>query len=342
MTSPQATREIAAALHAGARTARDGNLYWDRPVLLGPHLYAGTTGIALFFAAAWNVLGDKTFRDTALRAIAPLRADLHADHPRPLRQPIGGLTGIGSLVYALVRIGDLLGEDTLADDARRAAALLLPGRTDTPEEHDVMIGAAGAVLALLALDARHPDPLPGGERPLDLARHYGRRLDAADSWRIAETFAAAGFCHGRAGIDTALARLGARTGDPRPRYKDLPRSWCKGAAGIALAHLDRPELAAPLLEAAAAPVLSDTDDLCCGTCGRIDVLVHAATTLREPRHLDQAADLTDRMLARARRNARYALRITGDPRLFPGLAGIGYTLTRLHAPDRVPCVVALA
>ncbi|MEU8899909.1 lanthionine synthetase LanC family protein [Nocardia sp. NPDC048505] len=361
-----ATVAIADALLGAARVGRDSGLHWcypdtgAGPTALGPHLFAGSSGIAVFFAALSKVDDTGRYREAGLRTIAALRADLRAitadpARARRLEQPIGGLTGLGSLVYALVRIGDLLGDDSLLDDAQRAATLLTTDRLTATEAHDVMTGSAGAVLALLALAERRPEPVHGGERPMDLALRCAERLAGSEGWTTAKGPAAAGFCHGRAGIRAALARLAERTGHGAPALlaAEMPHaeawrhSWCKGAAGIALGCLampgDRP-IPAEALDLAAAPTLSGTDDLCCGNSGRIDVLVYAGIRLDRPDYLDRAARLAAEMMRRAQAQGGYSFKSAAgglDPRLFPGLAGIGYALSRLQAAERVPCVTAM-
>lgn len=389
----RAALDIAEVLRANARVTRDGSIYWCHPsqpspslhpVLLGPHLYAGTTGIALFFAAISSVCGGDGFRDISLRAIAPLRADLRKisadpDRAQRLQQPIGGLAGLGSVIYALVRIGDLLGDASIADDAHLAATMLIPDRIAADEKLDVMVGSAGAVLALLALDERRPVKVLSGEPPIELALRCARRLLQSEEWATSKGPAADGFCHGRAGICTALVKLYERTGRQQlwrvlqrllasdhalssslERHQaallnnHFPHSWCKGAAGIALGHIalikirSHPRMreeAISLLEITGAPTLSETDDLCCGSCGRVDVLIHAASMLQEPAYLDRAAHLASSVLERAQHQGRYSLKLEQDAgvdlRLFPGIAGVGYSLVRLLAADSIPCVVAM-
>ncbi|WP_141585381.1 lanthionine synthetase LanC family protein [Actinomadura sp. WMMA1423] len=390
----RATMEIAEVLRANARVTSDGSMYWRhpsrpspslQPLPVGPHLYAGATGIALFFAAMWSVHGGDDLRDISLRTIAPLRADIREisvdrERVRRLHQPIGGLTGLGSVIYALVRIGDLLRDETIADDAQLATAMLTSDHIAADQKLDVMVGSAGAVLALLALAERRPGEALNGEPPVELALRCARHLLHNDRWITSKSRGAEGFCHGRAGIRTALAKLYQKTGHHQlcevlqrclsfdgshlpplddgqrvaPPTAPSRRSWCKGGAGIALGRMAlnkiRPGLSRTsdlisLLEDTATPSLSDTDDLCCGNFGRVDVLVHAANVLREPTYLGKALDLTSRVLERAQRQGRYSLRFDQsagvDLRLFPGIAGIGYSLARLQATSTIPCVVAM-
>src|SRR6478672_9794134 len=75
-------------------------------VQLGPQLFDGTMGIALFLAAAGRFTGRRQYSDSALETIAPLRRKLGelVENPQRtggLRLAVGGLIGIGSFVYGL-------------------------------------------------------------------------------------------------------------------------------------------------------------------------------------------------------------------------------------------------
>jgi len=385
----EAIQEIAKTIHRHARRARDGNIYWQHPVSplgslrpghIGPHLYPGTVGIAFFFAAAARVLGEGDLHDLALHAILPLRREVRELAQDPLRagdlrHPIGGLTGLGSLVYGLTRLGDLLDDASLFEDAQAASALITPDRIARDESLDVMLGVAGAILGLLALDERLPGRNLNGTTPLELAAHCARHL-------VAKLHPLpSGFCHGVAGIASALARLAARTGesewqDVAERSLECERAlyvpaqgnwklteagepqlfnrWCKGAPGIALGRLSmrevcdspllREEISNGLATTRALP-LSETDDLCCGNAGRVDVLVQAYRELGDRACLRAARRLADGMLERARENGWYCLKLRGeiilDLRLFSGLAGVGYALLRLATTGGLPCVLAM-
>ena len=401
----EAVQGIADTLRGHASHARDGNIYWRhpvdpvgppiRPAPLGPHLYPGTVGIAFFLAAAARVLAEDGLRALSLQAILPLRREIReiARDPvrtKDIRHPIGGLTGLGSLVYALTRIGDLLEDCSLFEDAQAAAALITPDRIAADCSLDVMLGSAGAILGLLALDERLPGENLNRVTPLELAVQCARHLVAKrySSHRFATLWLTpagdsvpSGFCHGVAGIASALARLAERVHQPELReiaeqsleyeralYVPAQRtwkiteageprivnSWCKGAPGIALGRLCMRKVCSdPLLdeeisnalETTGALPLSETDDLCCGNAGRVDVLVQAYRESGDPVRLKAARRLADGFLKRARRNGCYSLQLHGeivlDPRLFSGLAGIGYSLLRLSATDLVPCVLAM-
>jgi lantibiotic modifying enzyme len=388
----EAVAQIAEVLRTHARTARDGAVYWCHPTQstglfqptpLGPHLFAGTLGNVLFFVALARVLEKNDYQELSLRALSPLRSEIRSvvgdpARARKIQQPLGGLSGLGSLVYGMVRIGDLLEDPSLSEDAHLASALLTGDRIDSDENLDVMTGSAGALLALLALDQRRPEANLNGATPLELASICAHHLLRSHPILLAsgEDRAAIqppfwrGFCHGTAGICTALLRLYARTRQPelwsaaqriftverradRDSYAGVPNSWCKGAPGIALCRIEAlglstdrllDEEASAALEVTSAPTLEDSDDLCCGNSGRLDTLVQASRKREEPARLQQAFELANRVLERERRNARYSQRLAPehglDLRFFPGLAGIGYSLLRLLVPE-LPCVLAM-
>jgi len=239
---------------------------------LGPALYDGSCGVALFLAALEHVTANPRWREIALGAIQSVRRDLR-DDPRRLADifGIGGGTGLGSIVYAFVRIGRLLADATLIDDAARAAAQITAERIEAAQSPDVLTGTAGALLGLLALHDVTAD-----EHLLEQARACGQRLIAhrvaarsgLRTWRNPGMRPLVGFSHGAAGIAYALLRLHAVAPDSalpeaaleavayeatmfRPEagnWIDLRHctedgepvfraAWCSGAAGIALARL---------------------------------------------------------------------------------------------------------
>lgn len=275
---------IGGELRARAVERPDGTLTWMAPSMSGParpmdpHLYAGTCGMALFFAALDHARGTDEHAETVRRTLAPLRrtlAGLHADAARAagLRPAVGGIVGIGSWIYALARAGTWLGDEAMVRDAHAATQLLTPERIAADDELDVVKGSAGTILALLALDGIAPWPNAAGETPLSLAARCGAHLLACRTaspagpraWVCPGAGLLTGFAHGASGIGYALLRLFARTGDPALRDAALegfayertlhlpdegdwwdPRwgrplrqnAWCYGAPGMLLARAE--------------------------------------------------------------------------------------------------------
>jgi lantibiotic modifying enzyme len=245
---------------------------------LGPDLYEGASGVALFLAEVGARLDDGDIRATALGAIR-LALD-HADRLAPDVRD-GLYAGPIGIAYAAARIAGLLeAQDVLA----RARELLAVWRRDTPRSpsSDVMTGCAGAVTGLVALSGMVDEPWL-----VDTAVQVGDELIArADAGREGWSWAApgrrsmhnlCGYAHGAAGIGHALAELSAVSGDARfreaairafdyerswlePRsgaWADLrgigrrvgreapvpaANSWCNGAPGIALSRMRSAEL----------------------------------------------------------------------------------------------------
>ena len=240
---------------------------------LGPDLYAGTSGIALFMAELAVLTGNSEVRRTAFGAIRHALARFRDVSPAKRFGLYAGLIGIAC---AAARIGAILGEDSL----RASAAQLLTGLRQTNRtgrEFDLIAGKAGAIIGLLRLRYYLGDAIQ-----INLARQLGDGLlraaeysAAGCSWR-SHTFRyphnLLGFSHGTAGVAYALFELYHETKEAgylraaedalsyerrlfnsdvgnwpdfreesqRPNRKS-PLSyktfWCHGAAGIALSRL---------------------------------------------------------------------------------------------------------
>src|SRR5262249_38089898 len=72
-------------------------------VCLGPELYNGVSGIAVFLAAHAAVTGHKPSAELALAGLAKLRRNLKGRNAARMARSlgIGGAVGLGSIVYAL-------------------------------------------------------------------------------------------------------------------------------------------------------------------------------------------------------------------------------------------------
>ncbi|HEV7507432.1 MAG TPA: type 2 lanthipeptide synthetase LanM [Thermoanaerobaculia bacterium] len=283
----EVARELAAEIHRRRLFAKDGSTAWlgpwnpppDQPVKLspvGPHLYGGTLGIALFLAALDHVDGTGEHRELCLEALGPLRqrlTGLAADPERAqaAKMGIGGMVGLGGFAYSLWKVGGWLRDPTLLVEARALLALFSPERIEAASSSDVISGLAGAILVLLALTSPEAEvePEPAIATAELCARQLAARLHEAEGrpagWTTLPGFPPlSGFGHGAGGIAHALLRLYARTGrsehqelalkglafertlySPAHRnWRDARRpgdqfmtSWCHGAPGIALGRI---------------------------------------------------------------------------------------------------------
>lgn len=226
-----AARRLAQQLEAAAVHGPDGHPGWiglrylggaDRFQLepLGDNLYDGACGVALFFAALARADGDAHAATMARDALAPLRGLLQrTDDPAVVaaltEHGIGGMAGVGSLVYALTRVGSLTDDATLLDDAQAAALLIHPEPIAADGSFDVVSGAAGAILALLALYGDTAD----GSVLAQVVRCGRHLLESRSAWGAGRAWISSdedrpltGFSHGAAGIAYSLVRLHTATG----------------------------------------------------------------------------------------------------------------------------------
>jgi lantibiotic modifying enzyme len=184
----------------------------------GPDLYSGTSGIGLLLSelAAFN--NERVFRRTAEAAAAQAISRLD-DIPVSMR--LGFYSGHSGIAYALVRIGERLGNPSLV--ARGLELFDDLTRLDVNEQGiDVISGVAGAIPSLLLMHKKFSK-----QSLLDLALRCATRLeqtaqqsDAGLSWRTIEPTTPqqpnlTGFSHGTAGIAWAMLELAQATGEKR-------------------------------------------------------------------------------------------------------------------------------
>lgn len=242
---------------------------------MGPDLYTGTAGIALFLARLYRATGEKMFRSTAEAAANHSLSRLD-DVPAATNASLYlGRTGIA---YALTEAGEAIGNENLV---KKGLEVLKPlGKEDFGDQGlDVVAGSAGTIPGLLSIYDRHAKPflldtaVRHGERLLKAARTNG----TGSSWDTLGTAAAenqlTGFSHGTAGIAWALFELFRHTGEIKfraaaeqgvnyerhhynpeqgnwPDFRGLhdntspgagmvvyPVAWCHGAVGIGLSRL---------------------------------------------------------------------------------------------------------
>ncbi|MCH9648899.1 MAG: hypothetical protein K0U98_11725 [Deltaproteobacteria bacterium] len=249
---------------------------------LGPDLYGGTSGIALFLNQLYRATGDSSFLLTAMGAIrqAYSRRDDVIDEHR-----LGLYSGSTGIAWACVEVA------ATAKNGRwleRGLDLLSECTAEEPvggHGLDVVSGAAGVIPVLLNCGLRFQR-----EDLLKRASELGDRLLAvarprAEGWSwntlgISEDLGQpdlTGFSHGAGGIAWALLELWRETGEERflvgarqgiryeqswfdaeqenwPDFRDSPQAaekeshrrcasvWCHGAPGIGLARLRAFEL----------------------------------------------------------------------------------------------------
>jgi lantibiotic biosynthesis protein len=325
-------------------------------------LYAGTAGVGLFLAELAAACADREVARTARGALRHAKARVRDVDPRLGLSVYDGTLGVA---IALLRSGDVLDDQELveAGEALAADACASP----SPPGRDLLHGAAGAVLGLLALDARLEEPSRAPR-----ARALAAALLDAD-------LPLTGLAHGRSGLGLALvAADGARlrrkglrvladegaeyveADDGWPDLRDpdgavaagapppFATAWCHGAPGIALARIRALELVPgdPALEgdarralrasewptAAAAEGIGADFCLCHGLAGNAWVLLEGSEALRDERLARTAHGVGDAGVETYHRHGLPWPCGPGQappPGLLVGMAGIGLFYMRL-------------
>ncbi|KYC43072.1 Lanthionine synthetase C family protein [Scytonema hofmannii PCC 7110] len=319
--------------------------------VLGYHLYDGSCGIALFLAALWTVTKDNQYRSLALKGLQPLRQyleNLSPEKPTELTESvnIGACVGLGSIIYALVQISNLLDEPTLLDNAKQVASLITTEIISKDQELNISSGSAGAILSFLALHKATGEAMYL-ELAITCGNHILKQEIASDvgikTWDTAEKKLLAGFSHGASGIAYALLRLyditlagsfflGAKEAIAYERSLFVPEAgnwmglsdtnnsfttgWNHGAAGIVLARLgslavlDTSEIRQEVeigLNTTQKSSFDRVDRLCCGNFGIIDILLEASNRLSRPSLLKDAQQRAASVVSKAQQNGSFYL-----------------------------------
>lgn len=238
--------------------------------VLGPSLYSGHLGIALFINSLGRALGQEgNFYVSESGRIMNEYLDNMTDSEdrnflmRWWRDQNPGLSGSGGAILSLCLFAKH--NPGLAPRIDQAITSLINAltfdRLDEDMHLDIISGVAGLIGPLLMVHS---------ERSIELAKKAGDRLvemqETNGGWRVGNGKILTGFSHGAAGIIAALSRLYAATGILRyanaaekglafersvynaqmKNWPDLrydsgnPKfaiSWCHGAPGIALSRL---------------------------------------------------------------------------------------------------------
>src|SRR5271157_4471905 len=310
---------IAQQIRRAARSFREGVswntlAYYDAAQRwqlepMTPRFYDGLCGVALFLAAVQKLVGEPDLTALARSALATVvRESVRPDYVWVLFEPgIGAGVGQSSVIYALVRASEFLGEEEWLHHARRFAEMLDAEHIAADRKFDLLSGAAGAALALLALyrATRLPEILDKavlcGEH---LLQHRSESRQGPRAWKTLGEKMLTGFSHGAAGIAYALLKLYEATGEssfreaaveaeayetsvflpeasnwPDFRYPPTEHgylhmtTWCHGAPGIALSRLaalpilDTPQVRQGICHGLGATRLAGTQGLDTVCCG---------------------------------------------------------------------------
>jgi len=259
-------------------TASWVTLKWHRTTevaqisVMDDDIYNGTSGLAIFLSAYASHTKDSHVRNLALAALAGTRYLIRSGYiARWARTAgIGGLTGLGSLVYGFSVVAQNLGDDECLNDAVKCSEFLTPELVSADRVLDLLGGSAGCALALLKLYS-----LTGNARCLEKAILCGehilktpRRFRAERSlWSgvYAGDSPLNGMSHGASGFAAAFYKLAYYTSrddflkagneciafedhffdKSKNNWPDFRRAgdvrwtcqWCHGACGVGLSRL---------------------------------------------------------------------------------------------------------
>ncbi|WP_132057068.1 type 2 lanthipeptide synthetase LanM [Halorussus amylolyticus] len=348
---------IADLLDETATRYSDGSLRWAEfarssptdhvlPREPGLGLYEGYAGVGVFLAAAAAVYDDDRLAERSRRVLQSVREAFENETDRAETLRIGGVTGTGSVAYALVTAGELLGDAGLVESAREVANRTSADEIAEDVALDVMGGSAGELLAQLAVYER-----TGDRGALRRARWCGDRLLEATSETSAgfqvptseETETRFAFAHGAGGIGYALSKLGGVTDDEAyarvgrdalrfdtylwQRESDADDEgtgesgshtgtvwgWCNGTAGVGTSRVGVADAGMQsvgdfsVLRESLRPELSQEDSLCCGSAGRALFLLDAGDVLEDESLTERGEELFENTLDRAEREGRFRL-----------------------------------
>ena len=323
-----------------AAIAQGGTTPRPMTTSLGPDLYHGQAGVALFLAELFGQTADERFRRTALGAAAGATALLR-DAVAAGEAPGAGLyTGASGVAYAVARVASVTACAATAGALGEIGDLLIGSLAvepvsipSGPDPNDVVNGRAGAILTLLAL-AGTPVFRDREEPIVGMAIEVGRAMvGSLGAPRLT------GFAHGAAGFGSTLLRLSARTG--HAEFRDAGREILAWEDGL---FDDRkrqwPDLRDRLPRAPARRRGPDAVTWCNGAAGIAISRLHAMTA--DPSRRDHYADRAAVALELTREALSVQLGVEDDASLCHGTSGLVETLLLGSAATHDPELAAAA
>ncbi len=241
---------------------------------ISSNLYSGALGVAYFFAALARITRMHSHHQYALSALAPVLRIAQQEARDVLRfSGLGIGVGLGSLIYGLASIAELLGPGEDSDACLDASRNCVPHITEhvlkADTKPDLMFGTAGGILGLAKLRkiAGYPEV---DDKMVEMADSLLEKRQKTKSGALVvptyERKPITGLSHGVSGVAVALARVYEATSQDRfrraafdhvefeeslydpvrgiyPDYRShegmtaYMTNWCHGAPGIGLARL---------------------------------------------------------------------------------------------------------
>ncbi|MGD1919811.1 MAG: type 2 lanthipeptide synthetase LanM family protein [Pleurocapsa sp.] len=329
------------------------------------NLADGNLGIALYFAALAKITGDKKWHDLVwqiINSFAEGIARIVADPIQFHRQiKIGGVNGLGTSAYGLMKIARLIDAPSLIPIAENILSLITLDRINNSTQLNVISGIGSTLLSLLGCwDAGVSNSSECLEKAIAcgdyLLQHQAPPRTKIDPENL-------NYWRGISGIAYALLRLSKVTGDQRYLITainaislesqtidklNLHQAKIEVALGRlgGISWLDTPQIRAEIDRAISLikhQGIWGDNNLFWGNCGRIEMLLLAAEKLEMPQ-LNNLITSWGNTIANDNCVNSYKLdsianRNNNYPGFLHGMSGMGYQLLRIAQPQLLPSIL---
>lgn len=348
------------------------------PGAIGPELYGGSLGPALFLAGLAHQTGDSRYGDVALEVFTPLENQICEGAISRTRLPLHGMTGWAGRIYSLATAKRLLGLS--GGMTAGVMATQLAERSEQSAEVDFVSGLAGTLSVCLALHrgaAAHDDQVAVEKATRKIAAVMDGSLEAADPGDRRVT-GYTGYAHGLMGIGPILVECGATFDLPDlhvrglklisaaldtydeedgdwPRefgHKERAYAWCHGAPGMlmgALTAMRKANASVPgttlnrLLELSIQRGLGNNPSYCHGDLGTVEALTMAGRMLPGLLPGKFVEGIYPKLFTEVieRYEERADNKYVYSNSMMVGRAGFGWSILRHLAPVVYPSILTL-
>ncbi|MBA4492712.1 type 2 lanthipeptide synthetase LanM family protein [Paenactinomyces guangxiensis] len=199
---------------------------------VGPDLYNGNSGIALFFGYLAELTGRNEFKEASIKSLRPVRDVLkdfkNNGNIQEIQIPIGAFAGISGYLYTLSQLSSLWNDSHLMKEVL-SSLTILEKMIPNDNMYDIISGSASTIAVLLGI-YKQTEYQPALEYAKQCANHLlskSEKFEVGIAWRQEwDSKAYTGFSHGTAGIAAMLGQL----------YKYSPNDELKNSIFQALAY----------------------------------------------------------------------------------------------------------
>jgi|LSQX01.3.fsa_nt_gb type 2 lantibiotic biosynthesis protein LanM len=328
----------------------NANRYIIKP--LGQNLYNGKVGVAMFLSALYSVTKEDRFKIMVNNVLKDIVDDINNLDIIFVKKKyklmgIGGMDGIGSLIYGLTKVGEYCNAKLYISAALRLSKLLTKEVIENDKKFDIISGSAGCLLSLLKLYSNCKK-----KHLLELAIICGNHLVESQhrntifpkAWSVDNEVPLTGFSHGSAGISYSLMKLYQITNDSKYKLsslkgieyeqelykknneypdlrenihnKDAMYSWCHGLTGILLSriaiskiysNLEIEEEIARGIIVINSKYTSIIDHICCGNFGKVDTLLQYSMYHNNSTTMKMAKVMAKKLVLKSKLNNGYII-----------------------------------